>query len=337
MNQSVSVNLTDELNTQKKSMQTSSIFKKWQRWLSAALVVQVLLAMGIYAYQKNGQQSSSVQPLLSFDKNNIDKITISDNTTTVTLQESGGDWLLPDLQQLPVEQSRLDDLFEKLDSTKLTWPVASTTSSHERFEVADNKFQRRVSLYNGDEKLGDVFLGSSPGFKKIHLRREGDAEVYAVALSQFDFLASANDWLNKSLIDVKTVDAVTAADYQLQKTGDQWSLAGDESAKLNTAIVEQVTNAFTNIQIVEVASDTPQGDAKTYTVKADGNTWEYTFIKSADSHYVKRNDKDVFFKISQSDYDKVININKSQLVLPPEPAAQPSPETSVPEVKDGKK
>lgn len=337
MNQSVSINLTHELNAQKNTMQTSSLFQKWQRWLFIALVVQVLLAMGIYAYQQGGKQTTAAQPLLTFDKSSMDKITISDSATTVTLQKSGSDWLLPELQQLPVDQSRLDDLIEKLEGTKLTWPVASTTSSHERFEVADNKFQRRVSLYQGDKKLGEFFLGSTPGFKKIHLRREGDTEVYAVTLSQFDFLASANDWLNKSLIDVKTVDAVTAADYQLQKTGDQWSLVGDASAKLNTAIVEQITNAFTNIQIVDVAKDTPQGDAKTYAVKADGNTWEYTYIKSADSHYVKRNDKDVFFKISQGDYDKLVNISKSQLVLPPEPAAQPSPEASVKEVKDGKK
>lgn len=336
MNQSVTINLTAELNAQKNTVQTVSPFKQPLRWLFIALVVQVFLVIGIYAYHQNSQQSTSAQPLLDFDKSSVDKMVIRDANNSVSLQKSGSEWNLPDFKQLPIEQSKLDDLFDKLNGTKLTWPVASTSSSHERFEVTENKFQRRIAFYQGDKQLGEFLLGTTPGFKKIHLRRVGENDVYAVTLNQFDFSVDASDWLNKTLIDVKNVESLTGADYQLQKNGEQWSLVGDDVAKVNASKADEITKIFTNVEILGLPKDTPQGEAKSFKVKADGSEWEYTFIKTADAHYIKRNDKDAFFKIGQSDYEKLVNITKAQLVLPPETATPPAPTATTPAAEAGK-
>lgn len=337
MNQSVSLNLTAELNEQKNGVQSVSPFKQPQRWLFIALVVQLLLVIGIFTYHQNSQQATSAQPLLDFDKGSIDKMVIRDANNSVSLQKTGSEWNLPDFKQLPIEQSKLDDLLDKLNGTKLTWPVANTSSSHERFEVTDDKFQRRIAFYQGDKQLGEFLLGTTPGFKKIHLRRANESEVYAVTLNQFDFSVDASSWLDKTLIDVKKVESVTGADYQLQKTGEQWSLVGDESAKVDAFKADEIAKIFTNVEILDLPKETPQGDAKTYTVKADGNEWKYTFIKTADAHFIKRNDKDAFFKIGQSDYEKLVNITKSQLILPPEAATPPAPAPTTPAADAGKK
>jgi len=328
MNQSVSLNLTQELNVKTKNAQSVSPFKQWQSWLLIVFAVQVVLTVGIFAYQKMSTQSSSAQPLVSFPMDKVTKVVIRDAANSATLLKSSGDWLLPDLHQLPIDQTKLNDLLDKLKATKLTWPVATTSSSHERFEVSDDKFQRRIAFYQDDKKLGEFFLGTTPGFKKIHLRRDGDKEVYAVTLNQFDFASNAADWFDKHIIDVKSLTSIKGADYQLQKAGQDWQLVGDESAKLNTSVLNQLTSGFTNVQILDVAKDTPQGESTLFNITGDGNTREYTFVKTADAHFVKRDDKDVYFKISQSDYEQLTKITKSQLIVPPAPEAKAEPAVS---------
>jgi hypothetical protein len=161
------------------STQTNNPFNEWKRNLILLLVIQVLLVMGLFAWHKHHQPKLEAKQLLDFSISDVDRLIIHDASNHVSLKKSGTDWLLPDMNSLPVDVKKLDDLLDKLKNTKLTWPVTTTASSHERFEVSTDKFQRRVELYQGDKKLGELLLGSSPGFKKIHVRREGENEVYA--------------------------------------------------------------------------------------------------------------------------------------------------------------
>jgi hypothetical protein len=184
MNQSVTIDVT---KAQEQLAAPASPLKLWQRRLTILFIVQVLLILGVFAYQENSRVQVDAQPLLAIKSADIDRMVIQDASNKVTLQKTGSHWQLPDLHQLPVDKQKLDEILQKLDGTKLTWPVTTTASSHERFEVSGTKFQRRIELFQGDAKKADLWLGSTPGFKKIHLRREGENQVYAVELTAFDF------------------------------------------------------------------------------------------------------------------------------------------------------
>ena len=64
----------------------------WPRYLAVLLIVQLLLAIGIYAYQRNAQPHINAQPLLGINLDDADKLVISDASQQVVLQKSGAAW-----------------------------------------------------------------------------------------------------------------------------------------------------------------------------------------------------------------------------------------------------
>jgi hypothetical protein len=314
MNQSVTIDLS---KAQEQKLASASPLNLWQKRLTILLIVQVLLVLGLFAYQKNSRVQVAAQPLLAVGIADIDRIVIRDANNKATLQKTGEQWQLPELQQLPVDKQRLDDILQKLEGTKLTWPVTTTASSHERFEVTNSKFQRHIEVFQGDNKKAELWLGTSPGFKKIHLRRAGEDQVYAVELTSFEFATEAKDWLQKDLLAVKDISMINANDYTLQKTTDSWGFVPanqDESTdKVDPNKVTELVSGFNNLHIQEVVTQAPQGETTTVTVKSAAGEFQYDFIKTESDYFVKRNDRDTYFKLSQYEFERVAARTKADL------------------------
>lgn len=325
MNQSVTIDVT---NAREQTQESASPLKTWQQRLSVLLVIQVLLIIGVFAYQQSSRVQVDAQPLLAIKANDIDRLVIQDASNKVSLQKVGNEWRLPDQQQLPVDKQKLDDLLQKLDGTKLTWPVTTTASSHERFEVAGTKFQRRIELFQGDTKKADLWLGTSPGFKKIHVRREGDDQVYAVELTAFEFAVEPKDWLLKNLLAVKDVSIIKAADYEIQKANDGWNFVAVNqdaaAARVNAAKATELVNAFSRLEVQEVVTQVPQGETTSAIVKSAAGEFEYNFIKADNNYFVQRNDRNIYFKLRQSDVEQIAKINKAALII-----SESEPKTTV--------
>jgi hypothetical protein len=120
MNQSVTIDVT---KAQEQLAAPASPLKLWQRRLTILFIVQVLLILGVFAYQENSRVQVDAQPLLAIKSADIDRMVIQDASNKVTLQKTGSHWQLPDLHQLPVDKQKLDEILQKLDGTKLTWPA----------------------------------------------------------------------------------------------------------------------------------------------------------------------------------------------------------------------
>ncbi len=321
MNQSVTI---DVRTAQEQLSVSVSPLKLWQRRLTILFIAQVLLILGVFAYQQHSRVQVDAQPLLAVKSTDVDRVVIQDASNKVTLQKSSGQWQLPDLHQLPVDAQKQDEIMQKHDGTKLTWPVTSTASSHERFEVTGTKFQRRIELFQGDAKKADLWLGTTPGFKKIHLRREGENQIYAVELTAFEFAPTSNDWLQSDLLAVKDVTSIKAADYELQKSGDTWSfVAATQDAntqKVDATKATELMNAFGNLQVQEVVSQVPQGETTTLTAKSAAGEFNFEFTKAGSDYVVKRSDRDMYFKLSQTEFERIANVKKGSLIAS-EPAS----------------
>lgn len=315
MNQSVTI----DVSTAQEQLSVSvSPLKLWQRRLTILFIAQVLLILGVFAYQQNARVQVDAQPLLAVKSTDVDRVVIQDANNKVTLQKSSGQWQLPDLHQLPVDTQKLDEILQKLDGTKLTWPVTTTASSHERFEVAGTKFQRRIELFQGDAKKADLWLGSTPGFKKIHLRREGENQVYAVELTTFEFATALNDWLQSDLLAIKDLTSVKANDYELQKSGDTWTFVATtqdaNTQKVDATKVTELMNGFGNLQVQEVAAQVPQGETTKLSAKSAAGEFNYEFTKAGSDYFVKRSDRDLYFKLSQTEFERIANVKKGSLL-----------------------
>lgn len=327
MNQSVTIDVSSA-----KAQSARSPLAIWQQRLTVLFIAQLLLILGVFAYQQHSRVQVDVQPLLAINASEVDRVVIQDADNKVVLQKSGMKWQLPDLYQLPVDQQKLDEILQKLEGTTLTWPVTTTARSHERFEVTNSKYQRRIELFKGDTKKADFWLGNTPGFKKIHLRREGEDQVYAVELSAFEFATATNDWLQKGLLAVKDANSIKAADFELQKASDTWNFVAaipkSDTEKVDEAKAMELAKAFSNLQVQEVATQVPEGESTKVSIKSAAGEFEYDFIKTESDYFVKRNDRDTYFRLSQYEFDRIAKPTKADLV-----AAQ-SDETSKNPVED---
>lgn len=160
--------------------------------LLAAQLVLVLVVWGL-----GREETESPESFLSFDTAAVDTLFISDGETSVELTRSGKEWVFG--EDLPASKPKIDGVLEKLANTSAGWPVGTTSSAAERFEVTDEQFQRHLVAKAGEETVADVYLGSSPSFRKVHARRANEGPVYSINFSNYEAGAKASDWLNKGL------------------------------------------------------------------------------------------------------------------------------------------
>ncbi|WP_163833440.1 DUF4340 domain-containing protein [Spartinivicinus ruber] len=304
---------------------------KLKTWLTGLLAIQLVLAAGLFWSSEHQQQQNIQQPLLGFKLADVTKLVISDSDDSVTISQSGDHWVLPDLANLPVNDDQLTDVLVKLEAIQTGWPVATTTSSHERFEVAEDKFQRQVQLFQGDKLIGELLVGTSPGFRKVHIRNPEDDAVYTAKLNSYELPVKGDDWLDKSLLavgDVDNIKSIKGADYFLEKTGDSWTLHDNKQSlsseanatKLNMEKAKQLAKALANLQVQGMAdylfgADNADINPVAIEVVNDKGKLAYQLTSVDDKYFVKRTGFEQTFTISKYDFERIAQVSLSQLVL----------------------
>lgn len=164
--------------------------------LGALLAIQLVVIGVLLAASSGGIEEPPV--FLSFDADAIDGVSVSNSEGSVELSKVDGTWQLPD--GVPAAGFKIGSVLERLSNAAGGWPVANTGSSRERFEVTEESHQRHITVRAGEDTVADIFLGTSPGYRKTHARRAGDDEVYAIKFSNYEAGVKTSDWLDRSLL-----------------------------------------------------------------------------------------------------------------------------------------
>lgn len=296
---------------------------RFNQILVAVLAIQVVIAGGFYFGSSSPTAEQVQMALIEGDTNQIDHITISEgNEELVTLQKIDGQWKLNDYFLMPAVQSKVSNILSTLKSTNTSWPVATTKSSQERFEVADDHYQKKIVLSHDDKTLQTLYLGTSPGFRQIHIRRAGEDEIYAVKLNSFDFPVQNTAWLDKTLLQPKAdITRLSGADFELLKQGTDWQAEAGKGEPVVEEI-DKITQALAGLSIQSVVEKAPTKADYTLTLDAGGKPLHYTFFNQDESYLVQRDDYSQVFKISKSDYEKLTGHTASQLVMQSSPDEQ---------------
>ena len=298
--------------------------------LVGLLVFQLAIAAGLFWNQQADQHAAPRGSLLSMSAAGADRLIVKDTEgNDVTLRKSGEAWQLDNLFELPADLNKVETLLSKLEKLQQDWPVTTTEESHERFEVSDEKFQRHLRIFEGDQLVVDVYLGTSPGFRSVHLRQSGDDAVYAAPLNTFDLPVDSSDWLDQSLLSIKDVSGIEGSDYMLQKEGESWRLSAKDvnhadNRSANPDAADQLSKALRNLRVTAVHEHLP--DAKEVakiplTVGSGETLWQYEFIQSGDQFFVRRNDLAQLFAMSPATYEKISKANFDALSAAEERAA----------------
>lgn len=235
---------------------------KLNRVLGVALIAQVLLLVGVSFAKDEPKMAppSKVYPDFSADK--VTAIEIAGDAATgaatgpafksVKLVKNGTTWGVASADGYPVDAAKVTTLLDNVAQLKSSGEVVSKESYYKKLEVADDKYQRKVTLTHDGQPLS-FFLGSSPGFKRVHIRKAGDKDVKLVeGLSVWDVGFKAADWVDRAYVKVpeSEVWGVTVENakgrFQLERApSGEWAVLGarpDQVVK-KTAVDELVRKA----------------------------------------------------------------------------------------------
>ena len=286
------------------------MFKR-QIWLGGLLVIQVLLATLLYWNNVQSAQGRGTELILSFDSQQVDRIHITDGEQALNLKKQEELWVLPEANNLPANNSRLKDALASLSDIQSAWPVSTSSSGQQRFEVGDSGFRRKIGLYDGENLVDELYIGSSPGFRKAHVRRGGDNEVYAATINSYDFPADSNPWLDKSLLGASGITEISGEGFAIKLVDGIWQAADDNSQlvlEIDQDKSRDLSTAFSGLRIIDLSDITPGFDVPVTSIRVRGSKeWHYELFEKDGSYLIRRDDREQIFTLSKSSYDKLIN------------------------------
>ena len=304
--------------------------------LSLLLALQLAVLGGILLWHQRAT-SSPPGTLLQVDRAKIDGIVIVDEKgDKLKLKRTDAGWTLADAQGLPADGEKISQLLDKLITASAPWPVATSPESAKRFEVAADKFQREIQLLVQDQVAGDLYLGTSPGFKKVHARRADSDDVFAIAFANYEATARADDWLDKALLKPNgDVTALARPDHwRVQRDGEAWVLDGiaqGETTKQD--VVTDLVNKVANLRVMGPA-DAPAADAVpalSLTARTANGEFDYRFYQPQPKGdlIVTRNGQDGAFKVAAYVGEPLIK-ERNDLIASAAAAAPVAPATMKP-------
>jgi hypothetical protein len=318
--------------------------KKWISILTGLLVAQLVLAFAVNVTEQDYGVFEAKEKLLGFEKHKIDKLLIEDGKDAVTLSHSTGQWVLPDEADFPAMQNSVDSLLDKLAGLEKGWPVATTSSAGRRFKVAEDEYERRVTLYSGDEIVARLYIGTSPGFRKVHLRPSDEEAVFIAEVNTWEVDAQAASWINKEVLKLDEADLEQleiAGQITLQKQQGELKLSGlQEQESTNTEEVRDLVSKLSGLSIQSLKGEEESAAYKgkdpildvQVTLK-DGKQLSYQFFTVENEAYyiLKRSDMDRYFEVASHLVNPFKEVTREKLVVVNE-----AKQKAVPEIKTSK-
>ncbi len=233
--------------------------KKYIPLLIGILLVQAGLLAVMLTRKDATATFQANENLLASRFEQVDRIELSDNTgKKVELKKIDGAWLTPGYFNFPVASKKVEDFAKALDAFKKSWPVGKTTVAAKQFKVDDKGFEREIVLYAGDKKLHSLYLGSSPSFRKVHVRVDEDTLTYSIDYNTYDLPVEGKEWIDKKFLtklDKTKIKEVSIGGLTLQANNGTFQLTSgvSESQETNTDKTTALVTKLLNASFDEVA------------------------------------------------------------------------------------
>jgi hypothetical protein len=282
--------------------------------LLAALVVQCGLVALAYWPADTPAETAAGNQFVSFNPAEIDRVTVGDGYgNEVVLEKSGGRWTLPALDNMPADAGRVEAVLGELGGGEPQWPIARSASAHERFEVAEQRYQRRLVLATGADPVATVYLGTSPGFRKVHARGAGQDAVFSIELNNFDIPAAPGGWLDPRLLQVRVPVRIHADLYSLRYEDGRWMTGGglepDETelqillTALKTLTIGGVAGAEQSQRLAQLEADVIME------VESLAGTVILELLSVEGRYFIRSSEYPMFFEIDEDNFRRLADVD----------------------------
>ena len=244
--------------------------------LAAVLGIQMVLAVALF-WNSTGQGSfHAAQSVAGFDAGSADKLIIADQSNTLTLSLVDERWQMSGDKVYPVDSENVRAALENLSDLQAGLPVATSVSSQSQLEVADENYQRKLTVMQGDEQLLQLYIGTSPGFRKAHTRIAGDEAIYAANINVFDFDMSEDSWLDRQLLAFETATEIAGDGFALLKKDNVWTFTQPTDLQnthtVDTALADGLLEALQQFTVTAIHRGEAFGSAESDTTEPVADT-----------------------------------------------------------------
>ena len=217
--------------------------------LAGLLALQVMIVGAVLAW--NVRPPEQPDAFFDFNPDEITGLQILTEEHTIDVRKVADSWELGDGK--PADSEKVTDVLDKLANASTGWPVATSASTAERFEVTEDSFQKRLTLYAGEDVVADAYFGTSPGYRKVHVSDAGGGAVFAVEFSNYELGSDSSSWLNKSLLRPEGAlqRLVHEGEYALNKVEDEW--VAEDGTELDRTVVDKVIGRFENLNVYTIS------------------------------------------------------------------------------------
>ena len=310
--------------------------KRWSILLGICLAIQVALAVGVNLARTDYSAFKPMKTILSFDVKMVNSIYIQGDNKRVELTKQEGRWCVSPLNNFQADQNKIEDFLGKLAELKKGWPVATTTTAARRFKVAKNDYERKITLSKDGKNVDTLFIGTSPGFRKVHARQKDEKSIYAVKFNDYEASAKPEDWIDKGVLrhQVSEISRVQLPDFSL--THQDGNLSVDD---IDENTEETVTEESERLlcKIADLRIRTVLGDKEKSEYNQDNPLFRYTLVlscgdleeyvfskpKGADDYVLKPSHWKEYFEVDGWVVNDIKEIGRSKLVRKKEDEKKP--------------
>ncbi|BCX03909.1 MAG: hypothetical protein KatS3mg053_1847 [Candidatus Roseilinea sp.] len=315
--------------------------------LAVLLVVQIVVAAIVLVLPAQAS-NRTLRPLMSqVAAADVTALTIQERPDRrVHIAKKDGQWVLPEVEDFPVNESKVTELLNKLTAIQVGQPVATTATSHARLQVAEDTFARRVDLTTGQ---GDqtLFFGSARGGSS-HVRLGGSNDVFLTTkLATFDISSDLPSWINtiyftstEAAVGKVVITNITGTLEFQRNVSDVWEFKGLAAGEVfNPSRLETILSRVSSLYMVrplgktakpEYGMDRPTATI-TLTLKSDLSSLAPLVLTigakaDADNAYVvKSRNSPWYVHVNAFILDEIVNARREDFIQPP---ATPTPEAT---------
>ncbi len=300
--------------------------KKWIFILSGLLAAQLVLAMILNLTGEDYGTFQAEEKLLSFNKQAVNGLHIADSTDSVALKKQEGKWLLPNSGNFPASQRKVEQLLDNLVTLEKGWPVARTRGAAQRFAVDEEQFERELILLSDDDTRTTLYVGASPEFRKVYVRRGDEDDIFAADFDTWEVNAKTQDWIDTDILglDESSVQRLEMPGIIMQRQDGRLQVMNlDENEQTNVTESSVLLGKLTRLRIQSLLGtemepqyrqDEPVLEIRMTT--EDGEVLDYRFSKPQDAtnYVLKRSDLDFYFEVAEYAVNPVREVTREKLV-----------------------
>jgi hypothetical protein len=314
------------------------MMKHWIKWLGALLVAQLGLVLAV---QLSGNDYTAFQPkerLLTFDPQAVDTLRITEGEgQPLELRREADHWVVMASDGFPADPGMIKSLLNKLAGLQKGWPVATSSAAAARFKVAEDGFERRITLLADGQTLARLYLGSSPGYRKVDVRPDGEDAVFAIEFNTWEASAKADDWIDKGRLklDAQQIEQLQMPGFTLLQDGDKVELANLKAGEqTNSTAARSLLNKLANLTIGALLGqeNKPEYGQEKPVLEIDltrkgGDPLHYRFSQpeGADYYVLKRSDLNHYLKLAEFSMKPLLETTRAKLLQSTAAASEKPP------------